>query len=68
MRREGEIGVTEAARLLEMHPDTIRDWAREAVSGGEAKITKARRDLGGRYYGDAREIYALRGRDPADYF
>ncbi len=73
MQRKGELGTAQTARLLEVHPKTLRNWARRAVEGAELTpppLEMVRRDLTGRYWFDRDEVLTLRGlssaRDPAD--
>lgn len=57
MREQGLVGITEAARLLGVHPNTLRNWADRGLvraiklpSGHRrfalAEIERVRRDMG----------------------
>ena len=66
--KEDEVSSTEAAEILGAHPETLRRWGKEVVSGGKARITKVRRDLFGRYWFHRSEIIALSTRDLDEYY
>ena len=53
-RRPGELSTTEAAKRLGIHPRTVNNWAKEAISGGGSELEpgEVRRDLFGRYWVD----------------
>ena len=59
-KREGEMHLNHAARLLEVSVKTVRTWARRAVEGDPSRLQKARRDPANRYYVNAIEVYGLR--------
>lgn len=47
MREPGELSITETAERLGCHPNTVRLWALERLSGGASRLNKARRDVTG---------------------
>jgi hypothetical protein len=51
-RRPGEISIAEAARRIECHEDTVRNWTLEAFSGnGASKLAGAvRKDATNHYW------------------
>lgn len=59
MRRVGELSITEAAELLEVHEDTVRRWAQSAVSGEWSRLPSARVDVVGRYWIPRDDVHAL---------
>ncbi len=59
MREKGEVSVTQAARLLGLHADTVRDWCQEALEGGRARLS-VRQDVAGRYWLMRTEVVAYR--------
>lgn len=68
-KRPGEMTVSEAAEALEVDPSTVRNWAREAVSGGQSRLQNARRHpINGRYFLDEREVRQLLSVNPSEFF
>lgn len=62
MRRTGELSINEAAEMLEVHPDTVRNWAQRALSGSTSRLQQVRIDVTGRYWialSDVRHILKL---------
>lgn len=60
-RHKGEIGTTQAARLLELHKCTLWRWA-ERIEGGDLvppPLKKVRRDATNRLWWDRAEVLAL---------
>ena len=60
-RRKNEIGLTTAARVLEVHPNTLRTWARDRLEDGEKSppLQTVRRTLTGRYFIPRDEVRRL---------
>lgn len=59
-QREGEIDPVGAARLLEVHVETVRRWARALLAGEHAgPLTRVRRDLVGRLWLERAEVLAV---------
>lgn len=61
MRRETEIDTIAAAELLEVHPETMRRWARAVIDGSvsRSRVTIVRQDLVGHFYFDRAEVADL---------
>ncbi len=52
-KRPGEVSTTRAARILEVHVETVRRWCRGETT---SPIERIRRDAAGRYWIDAIEL------------
>lgn len=60
MRERGEIGINQAARMLGVHPNTMRRWAINRVAGKATPVHSVRRDRVGWYWIQRAEVIALR--------
>lgn len=63
-RRDGELSIREAARLLEVHEDTVRAWCRAAVASASPSLAgrlrgAVRRDAVGYYWVQKQRIEEL---------
>lgn len=60
----------EAANYLGVHPDTVRLWIKETLSGAGTQLSGVRVDRcrkTPRYYVDADEVRTLCDRNPEEY-
>ncbi len=65
-----EMTPRQAARVLGVHPDTIRAWVKEALAGDHRQFTTVRVDCSRklvRYFVDAGEVRKLASRKIEDY-
>lgn len=49
-RHANELSIPEVATQLEVHPNTVRNWAQASVSGEPSKLREVRRDITGHYW------------------
>jgi hypothetical protein len=59
LRREGEVSISEAALMVEVHVDTMREWAKNALVGMPSRLRLVRRDVVGRYWLDRTEVLRI---------
>lgn len=61
-QRQNEIDTATAARLLEVHADTLRRWAKAVIGGNVSgsRVAYVRVDVVGRYWFDRAEIQEIR--------
>jgi len=61
MKRRGELSTGDVARLIEVHPRTVRRWAVAAIHGEHSRLSgrAVRRDIVGRYWVDELEVDRL---------
>ena len=64
-RREGEYSLSECATALEVHANTVRRWAQNAVAGLPSRLSSVRVDLVGRYWVHRRDVARLRAEERA---
>lgn len=59
-QRDGEIGIGQAADMLELSEDTVRRWAKRAHRRlPDAPFVQVRRDIAGRYWLSRHEVLQL---------
>ncbi len=68
MRREGEVSISEAAMMAEVHEDTMREWARNAFAGRPSRLRIVRRDVVGRYWLSRDEVIRVANAPPESFF
>ena len=59
-QRDGEIDPVGAARVLEVHVETVRRWTRARLAGEAlGPLTRVRQDVVGRLWLDREEVLAV---------